>query len=155
MYWEETIELIKEYQGETKLSWPNLHPSDEYAVYDYERGTVKTNYIPIEDFPEKIKKAIEKYFKYDLYDLQLFCSLGASEGLGLHNDPENVLIICLEGEIAYSIEGLPSVKLYAGDTIFIKKGLMHIGISNTTPRICLSSAVGEFVPKEDVTYYFE
>ena len=174
MYWEETIELIKEYANEPLASFPypfadsdDLDNDPGYEVYEYERGTVKTKYIPIENFPEKIKITIERYFKYELYNLQLFCSLGASEGIGVHGDPDNVLITCLEGEISYIVEkchGFTTsedlyikndpVVLKAGDTIFIEEGLKHMGISSTTPRICLSCGIQEDIPKEEVTYYF-
>ena len=77
MYWEETIELIKEYANEPLASFPypfadsdDLDKDPGYEVYEYERGTVKTKYIPIENFPEKIKKTIERYFKYELYNIK-------------------------------------------------------------------------------------
>jgi hypothetical protein len=141
MFWEEAIDLIKTHQ----------HPS---PVYEYKGGTLKTSYIDIEDFPITLRWRINKYLKYDLTDLQLFCSLGASEGIGGHTDPCNVLIICLEGEMAYSIERMPPVILTAGDTIYIGKGLLHLPISSTVPRICLSAEVRGTVPKEEVTHYF-
>ena len=168
MYWEETIELIRKHGGEPKSTYPYPYDeSDDYEVYFYERGTVKTKYIPIEDFPENIKDNIKKYLKYDLTDLQIFSSLGASEGFGVHEDPDDVLIICLEGEISYIVEkyhGFTTqedayikndpVVLKAGDTIFIEKGLKHMGISSTVPRICLSCGGARNVPKEEVTHYF-
>ena len=95
MYWEETIELIKKYGEEPKSTYPHPYSeSDDYEVYLYERGTFKTKYIPIEDFPENIKDNIKKYLKYNLTDFQLFSSLGASEGFGVHGDPDDVLIMC-------------------------------------------------------------
>ena len=170
MYWEETIELIKKYGEEPKSTYPHPYSeSDNYEIYMYERGTFKSKYIPIEDFPENIKDNIKKYLKYDLTDLQLFSSLGASEGFGVHDDPDNVLILCLEGEISYIVEKFVGatpegqfkqecfndpVILYAGDTIFIKEGLLHMGISSTVPRICISCAVKGTIPKEEVTHYF-
>ena len=110
MYWEEAIELIK------------THQSKPGTVYDYINGTLKSGYINIESFPPKFKEIIEKYSKYDLTDLQLFCSIGASEGIGEHTDFGNVLIICLEGEVSYSIERTEPVTLKAGDTILIPDG---------------------------------
>tara|TARA_B100000524_G_scaffold84005_1_gene38856 strand:- start:298 stop:828 length:531 start_codon:yes stop_codon:yes gene_type:complete len=168
MYWEETIELIKKYGEEPKSTYPHPYSeSDDYEVYLYERGTFKTKYIPIEDFPENIKDNVKKYLKYDLTDFQLFSSLGASEGFGVHGDPDDVLIICLEGEISYIVEkyhGFTTqedeyikndpVILKPGDTIFIQKGLKHMGISSTVPRICLSCGGARNVPKEEVTHYF-
>ena len=50
------------------------------------------------------------------------------------------------------IEGDFSLK--AGDTIFIKKGLEHMGISSTVPRICLSCGMRGYVPSNEVTYHF-
>ena len=155
MYWEEAIELIK------------THQSNPGHTYDYHKGTLKSGYIDIKSFPLSLKKGIEKYLKYDLTDLQIFSSLGASEGFGVHDDPDDVLIICLEGEISYVVEkyhGFTAqedayikndpVILKPGDTIFIQKGLKHMGISSTVPRICLSCGGARNVPKEEVTHYF-
>ena len=142
MYWEEAVELIK------------THQNKPGTVYEHVNGTLKSGYIPIESFPPKFKDVIEKYSKYDLTDLQLFCSIGASEGIGEHTDYGNVLIICLEGEVSYSIERTEPVTLKAGDTIYISEGLRHSGFSSTIPRICLSTEVQGYVPKEDITYYF-
>ena len=155
MYWEEVIELIKTHANEPKSTFPNpYNDSDEYEVYVYERGTVKTSYIDIDEFSEKIKDCFKKYLKYGLKNMQIFSSLGASEGIGEHTDEGNVLIICLEGEIAYIIERKGKVVLKAGDTIFIKDGLPHAGISSTVPRICLSCEVQESIPSHEVTHFF-
>ena len=155
MYWEEIIELIKTHGDEPESTFPNpYNVSDDYVVYQYERGTVKTSYIHIDEFSEKIKDCFKKYLKYGLENIQIFSSLGASEGFAEHTDDGDILIICLEGEIAYTVERMKSVVLKAGDTIFIKDGLLHGGISSTVPRICLSCEVQESIPKEDVTYYF-
>ena len=55
MYWEEIIELIKTHGDEPKSTFPNpYNDSDEYVVYEYERGTVKTSYIHIDEFSKKI-----------------------------------------------------------------------------------------------------
>ena len=155
MYWEETIELIKTHGKEPKSTFPNpYNDSDEYEVYMYERGTLKSSYIHIDEFPEKFKDIFKKYLKYGLEDIQIFCSLGASEGLGEHTDETNVLILCLEGEISYVVEDLKPVVLKAGDTIFIREGLEHMGISSTVPRICLSCSVKKHIPSYEVTYFF-
>ena len=155
MYWEETIELIKTHGKEPKSTFPNpYNDSDEYEVYMYERGTLKSSYIHIDEFPEKFKDVFKKYLKYGIEDIQIFCSLGASEGLGEHTDETNVLILCLEGEISYVIEDLNPVVLKAGDTIFIREGLEHMGISSTVPRICLSCSVKKHIPSYEVTYFF-
>ena len=155
MYWEETIELIKTHGKEPKSTFPNpYNDSDEYEVYMYERGTLKSSYIHIDEFPEKFKDILKKYLKYGIEDIQIFCSLGASEGLGEHTDETNVLILCLEGEISYVIEDLKPVVLKAGDTIFIREGLEHMGISSTVPRICLSCSVKKHIPSYEVTYFF-
>ena len=155
MYWEETIELIKTHGKEPKSTFPNpYNDSDEYEVYMYERGTLKSSYIHIEEFPEKMKNTFKKYLKYGLQNIQIFCSLGASDGFGEHRDGTNVLILCLEGEISYVVEGLEPVVLKAGDSIFIKKNLLHMGISSIVPRICLSCAVKELIPSNEVTYFF-
>ena len=155
MYWEETIELIKTHGKEPKSTFPNpYNDSDEYEVYMYERGTLKSSYIHIDEFPEKFKDIFKKYLKYGIEDIQIFCSLGASEGLGEHTDETNVLILCLEGEISYVIEDLNPVVLKAGDTIFIREGLEHMGISSTVPRICLSCSVKKHIPSYEVTYFF-
>ena len=142
MYWEEAIELIKS------------HQSEPGRVYNHINGTLKSGYIDINSFPIKFKQVIDNYIKFDPIDLQLFCSLGASKGIGEHTDPGNVLIICLEGEVSYSIERSDPVTLKAGDTIFISEGLRHSGFSSTVPRICLSTEVRGYVSREDVTYYF-
>ena len=155
MYWEETIELIKTHGDEPKSTFPNpYNDSDDYEVYMYERGTLKSSYIHIDEFPEKFKDILKKYLKYGIEDIQIFCSLGASEGLGEHTDETNVLILCLEGEISYVIEDLKPVVLKAGDTIFIREGLEHMGISSTVPRICLSCSVKKHIPSYEVTYFF-
>ena len=155
MYWEETIELIKTHGKEPKSTFPNpYNDSDEYEVYMYERGTLKSSYIHIDEFPDKFKDILKKYLKYGIEDIQIFCSLGASEGLGEHTDETNVLILCLEGEISYVIEDLKPVVLKAGDTIFIREGLEHMGISSTVPRICLSCSVKKHIPSYEVTYFF-
>ena len=155
MYWEEVIELIKTHGDEPNSSFPNhYNDSDDWEVYQYKRGTVKTNYIHIDEFPKKIKDCFKKYLKYDLQNIQIFSSLGATEGIGEHADEGNVLIICLEGEIVYVIEKMSKVILKAGDSIFIKEGLMHHGISSTVPRICLSCEVQKSVPSHEVTYFF-
>ena len=166
MYWEEIIELIKTHGDEPKSTFPNpYNDSDDYVVYQYERGTVKTKYIDIDQFSEKIKDCFKKYLKYGLKNMQIFSSLGASEGMGEHTDEGNVLIICLEGEIAYILkqnllqnvsynEKISKVILKAGDTIFIKDGLLHAGISSTVPRICLSCEVEESIPSHEVTHFF-
>ena len=120
MYWEETIELIKTHGKEPKSTFPNpYNDSDEYEVYMYERGTLKSSYIHIDEFPEKFKDIFKKYLKYGLEDIQIFCSLGASEGLGEHTDETNVLILCLEGEISYVIEDLNPVNNNIGKNLFI------------------------------------
>ena len=155
MYWEEAIELIKNHGEEPKSTFPNpYNDSDDYVVYEYERWTVKTSYIDINEFPQKIKNCFKKYLKYYLQDIQIFSSLGASEGIGSHTDPTNVLIICLEGEISYVIGDNKLAVLKAGDTIFIKRGLDHMAISSTVPRICLSCGMRGYVPRNEVTYHF-
>ena len=155
MYWEEIIELIKTHGDEPESTFPNpYNDSDDYVVYQYERGTVKTSYIHIDEFSEKIKDCFKKYLKYGLENIQIFSSLGASEGFAEHTDDGDILIICLEGEIAYTVERMKSVVLKAGDTIFIKDGLLHGGISSTVPRICLSCEVEESIPSHEVTHFF-
>ena len=155
MYWEEAIELIKNHGEEPKSTFPNpYNDSDDYVVYEYERGTVKTSYIDINEFPQKIKNCFKKYLKYYLQDIQIFCSLGASEGVGEHTDETNVLILCLEGEISYVIEGLEPVVLKAGDSILIGEGREHMGVSSIVPRICISCEAWGQVPSNEVTYYF-
>ena len=156
MYWEEIIELIKIHQDEPKSTFPNQYnDSNDYEVYDYERGTVKTSYVHIDEFSEKIKDCFKKYLKYGLDNIQIFSSLGASEGIGEHTDEGNVLIICLEGEVAYIIERMSKVVLKAGDSIFIKEGLLHAGVSSTVHRICLSCEIQEPIPSHEVTHFFE
>ena len=166
MYWEEVIELIKTHGDEPNPSFPNpYNDDDDYEVYQYKCGTVKTNYIHIDEFPEKIKDCFKTYLKYGIENIQIFSSLGASEGIGEHEDEGNVLIICLEGEIAYIlkqnllqngryIDRMSKAVLKAGDTIFIKDGLLHAGISSTVPRICLSCEVQESIPSHEVTHFF-
>ena len=157
MYWEEIIELIKTHGDEPKSTFPNpYNDSDDYEVYRYERGTVKTSYLHINEFSRKIKNCLKKYLKYGINNIQIFASLGASEGMGTHEDDNDVLILCLEGEISYVIEDQKPVILKAGDTIFIKKGIFHLGVSSTVPRICLSCDFhcSSDILEEDVTYYF-
>ena len=157
MYWEETIELIKTHGDEPKSTFPNpYNDSDDYEVYRYERGTLKTSYLHINQFSKKIKNCLKKYLKYGINNIQIFASLGASEGMGTHEDDDDVLILCLEGEISYVIEDQKPVILKAGDTIFIKKGIFHLGVSSTVPRICLSCDFhcSSDILEEEVTYYF-
>ena len=107
MYWEEIIELIKTHGDEPKSTFPNpYNDSDDYEVYRYERGTLKTSYLHINQFSKKIKNCLKKYLKYGINNIQIFASLGASEGMCTHDDDDDVLILCLEGEISYVIEGL-------------------------------------------------
>ena len=155
MYWEEIIELIKTHGNEPKSTFPNpYNDSDEYVVYEYERGTVKTSYIHIDEFSEEIKNILNKYLKYEPENFQLFCSLGASDGFGPHEDIGDTLIICIEGQISYVVEGMKPVVLKSGDSILIAEGLEHMGVSSTVPRICISSRVKGQVPSNEVTYYF-
>ena len=157
MYWEEIIELIKTHGDEPKSTFPNpYNDSDDYEVYRYERGTLKTSYLHINQFSKKIKNCLKKYLKYGINNIQIFASLGASEGMGTHEDDDDVLILCLEGEISYVIEDQKPVILKAGDTIFIKKGILHLGVSSTVPRICLSCDFhcSSDILEEEVTYYF-
>ena len=152
MYWEEIIELIKTHGDESKSAFPNpYNDSDDYEVYYYERGTVKTSYVHIDEFSEKIKDCFKKYLKYGLENIQIFSSLGASEGTGEHDDDGDILIICLEGEMAYKVDGMGTVMLKPGDSILIEDKLKHAGISSTVPRICLSIEVEGKIPKEEVT----
>ena len=59
MYWEEVIELIKTHGKEPKSKFPNKYnDSDRHIVYEYERGTVKTSYLHINEFSKKIKKCL-------------------------------------------------------------------------------------------------
>ena len=165
MYWEEVIELIKTHTDDVVSEYPNPLNDGDYITYEYERGTVKSSYIHIDEFPEKIKDVLKPYLKYGITDLQIFSSLGPSEGIGIHNDPTNVLILCLEGEIAYIVEKFHGatpedehiqndpVILRQGDTIFIRDGLQHAAVSSKVPRICISCAVKGIIPKEEVTYY--
>ena len=122
--------------------------------FSYKVDISKTKYIDIDEFSEKIKDCFKKYLKYGLKNIQIFSSLGASQGIGEHTDNGNVLIICLEGEIGYIIERTGRVFLKAGDTIFIKDNLLHSGISSTVPRICLSCEVQESIPSHEVTHFF-
>ena len=155
MYWEEIVDLIGTHGDEPLSTYPNQYnDSDEYVVYLYERGTVKTKYVHIDEFSEKIKDCFRKYIKYDLENIQIFASLGASEGTGEHDDDGDVLIICLEGEMAYRVDGKSTVMLKPGDSILIEDMLLHAGISSTLPRICLSMQARRKIPKEEVTYYF-
>ena len=162
MYWEEIIELIKTHGDEPKSKFQNeYNDSDRYIVYEYERGTVKTSYLHINEFSRKIKNCLKKYLKYGINNIQIFASLGASEGMGIHDDEDDVLILCLEGEMSYIIEDRKTVTLKSCDTIFIKKGIFHQGVSSAVPRICLScdfhcpSAILEGSRfKNEVTYYF-
>ena len=154
MYWEEVIELIKIHGNEPKSKFPNAYnDSDEYEIYKYERGTISTSYIHIDEFSEEIKNILNKYLKYEPENFQLFCSLGASDGFGPHEDIGDTLIICIEGQISYVVEGMKPVVLKAGDSILIAEGREHMGVSSTVPRICISCAVKGTIPKEEVTYY--
>ena len=104
MYWEEIIELIKTHGNEPNSTFPNpYNESDEYEIYKYERGTLSTSYINIEEFSEEVKNILNKYLKYEPENFQLFCSLGASDGFGPHEDIGDTLIICIEGQISYVI----------------------------------------------------
>ena len=155
MYWEEIIELIKTHGNEPKSTFPNpYNESDEYEIYKYERGTLSTSYINIEEFSEEIKNILNKYLKYEPENFQLFCSLGASDGFGPHEDIGDTLIICIEGQISYVIENTKPVVLKVGDSILIAEGREHMGVSSTVPRICISCRVNRYVPRDEVTYYF-
>jgi len=147
MYWEEIIELIKTHGNEPNSTFPNpYNESDEYEIYKYERGTLSTNYIHIEEFSEEIKNILNKYLKYEPENFQLFCSLGASDGFGPHEDIGDTLIICIEGQISYVIENTKPVVLKVGDSILIAEGREHMGVSSTVPRICISCRVIDMFP---------
>ena len=155
MYWEEIIELIKTHGNEPNSTFPNpYNESDEYEIYKYERGTLSTSYINIEEFSEEVKNILNKYLKYEPENFQLFCSLGASDGFGPHEDIGDTLIICIEGQISYVIENTKPVVLKSGDSILIAEGREHMGVSSTIPRICISCRVNRYVPRDEVTYYF-
>ena len=155
MYWEEIIELIKTHGNEPKSTFPNpYNESDEYEIYKYERGTLSTSYINIEEFSEEVKNILNKYLKYEPENFQLFCSLGASDGFGPHEDIGDTLIICIEGQISYVIENTKPVVLKSGDSILIAEGREHMGVSSTVPRICISCRVNRYVPSDEVTHYF-
>ena len=155
MYWEEIIELIKTHGDEPKSTFPNpYNDSDEWEVYKYERGALSTNYIHIDEFSVEIKNILNKYLKYEPENFQLFCSLGASDGFGPHEDIGDTLIICIEGQISYVVEGMKPVVLKAGDSILIAEGREHMGVSSTVPSNCISSRVKGQVPSNEVTYYF-
>ena len=155
MYWEEIIELIKTLGNEPNSTFPNpYNESDEYEIYKYERGTLSTSYINIEEFSEEVKNILNKYLKYEPENFQLFCSLGASDGFGPHEDIGDTLIICIEGQISYIIENTKPVVLKSGDSILIAEGREHMGVSSTIPRICISCRVNRYVPSDEVTHYF-
>ena len=155
MYWEEVIELIKTHGNEPKSTYPNpYNDSDEYEIYKYERGTLSTSYIHIEEFSEEIKNVLKKYLKYEPVNFQIFSSLGASDGMGPHEDIGETLIICIEGEISYVVEDAKPVILKPGDSILIAEGREHMGVSSTIPRICISCRLEKFIPSDEVTYYF-
>ena len=155
MYWEEVIELIKNHGEEPKSTFPNpWNESDEYEIYKYESGVLSTSYIHYVDFPENIQNILNPYMKYKPANFQVFCSLGASDGMGPHEDIGDTFIVCLEGEVSYVVEDHKPVVLKAGDTIFIKEGLEHMGVSSTVPRICISCEAWGHVPSHEVTYYF-
>ncbi len=155
MYWEEVIELIKTHGDEPNSQFPNpYNDSEEWEVYKYERGALSTSYIHIDEFSKEIKNILNKYLKYEPENFQLFCSLGASDGFGPHEDIGDTLIICIEGQISYVVEGWSPVVLKAGDSILIAEGREHMGVSSTVPRICISSRVKGQVPSNEVTYYF-
>ena len=124
-----------------------------FSLTNFKNSNASNSFSPL-GFLIEFKDVFKKYLKYGIEDIQIFCSLGASEGLGEHTDETNVLILCLEGEISYVIEDLNPVVLKAGDTIFIREGLEHMGISSTVPRICLSCAVKKHIPSYEVTYFF-
>tara|TARA_B100000575_G_C22760924_1_gene452915 strand:+ start:127 stop:597 length:471 start_codon:yes stop_codon:yes gene_type:complete len=156
MYWEEVIELIKTHGDEPKSKFPNAYnESDEYEIYKYERGTISTSYIHIDEFSENIKNILNKYLKYKPENFQIFCSLGASDGMGPHEDIGDTLIICIEGQISYIVENRKPVVLKAGDSILIAEGLEHMGVSSTVPRICISTRLNGHIPSHEVTYYFD
>ena len=142
MYWEEVIQLINNYQD---FSSPQ---------YQFVNGALKTSYLKDFECPPKIKNELYKYHKlHKFYDVQLFASMGKTS-FGHHTDPTNVFIICLEGEISYIIEKRTTVTLKQGDTIFIKRNIMHCGQSSNIPRACISCATDTDVPVESVTYHF-
>ena len=63
MYWEEIIELIKTHGDEPKSTFPNpYNDSDDYEVYRYERGTVKTSYLHINEFSKKIINCLKNSY---------------------------------------------------------------------------------------------
>ena len=111
-------EMIQEIRSEgDPIMLSGIHRNGKSLLDDKTRSSTHIK-MPPEEWPDIVHPMFElmcqfdpsvnpqqfrcsenlEYLKYDLTDLQLFCSLGASEGIGEHTDPCNVLIICLDGD---------------------------------------------------------
>ena len=106
------------------------------------------------DITHKLSSSVQLQVNAAATQVERIGSSWSVSGNGVDTtDGTNVLILCLEGEISYVIEGQKPVILKSGDTIFIKEGLLHLGISSIVPRICLSCTVKKFIPSNEVTYF--
>ncbi len=115
MYWEESIEFINNHSIDS--------PIPGSGSYGYSNGTLKTNFAEKEKTPDKLNELFKGYInQWDGYDIQLFISLGASKSIENHTDPDNVIIVCIEGSMKYIINE-ETYKLETNESIFIPKGI--------------------------------
>lgn len=140
-YWNDCIELIKTHNSKN-------------TQYDYVNGCLKTQYITNWTKAPLIKNIYDKYVeKFNVYDPQIFATLGESNGIGEHTDPDNVIILVLEGNMSYKIKD-KMINMNKDESIYIPANKKHEPFSNLTPRICLSMATPLNLKRTDVTYYY-
>ena len=107
--------------------------------------------------PKSYEDAFNYYNdKFDIYDAQIFTSLGHCEGFGMHEDPDSLLLVGLYGNTTYAIkENNNDIVLKPGETLYVPKGGLHWGKGSYHPRIIYSLGTHREIKKEDVTYHYD
>lgn len=148
-YWDDCIELIKTHS----VPYENNNPND-ITQYEYINGCLKTQYITNWKKAPLIKEIYDKYVEnFNVYDPQIFATLGKSNGIGEHDDFDNVIILVLEGNMSYKIKD-KMINMNKNESIYIPAYKKHTPFSNSEPRICLSMGTPLDLKKTDVTYHY-
>ena len=140
-YWNECIELIK------------LNVDKDVKSFD---GTVRLDIINDWSKSPLIYKIYQEYVQnFKVFDPMMFVSLLASNSVGAHDDPDNVIIFVLDGNITYEFpKDNKKISMKKHESIFIPKDTIHNPIANNIPRMCLSMATSSYLKKEDATYHY-
>ena len=143
-YWDDFPTLVKQL--------PYVDGFTEYMNGAYKTCLINSN----EGLPKSYLSAYKYYLdKYDVYDLQVFCTLSECTGLGWHTDHDDVIIACLYGNSKYKFDKEGNdIILKEGETIYIPRDKMHIGLGDINPRIILSMATNKEITRSEVTYHY-